>query len=87
LTLIGSDYGEHSPSIFPRKKKASFRFNCHHNAISGPGVIWIPKPAMIFRDLMEIYKGFTISNAFISHWWFGTFFLFFHVLGIIIPND
>jgi hypothetical protein len=35
-------------------------------------VIWILKPAMIFWDLMEIYQGFTISNAFISGWWFGT---------------
>ena len=62
--------------VYSQEKKASFRFNCHHDAISGPGVIWIPKPAMNFWDLMEIYQGFTISNAFISHWWFGTFFIF-----------
>ena len=47
-------------------------------------------PSICTRRIDQSHKWYSLAilvYMILSSWWFGTFFLFFHILGIIIPTD
>jgi hypothetical protein len=42
---------------------------------------------MFHKQVVRLLSQLKVIAIFIPGWWFGTFGLFFHILGLIIPTD